>query len=213
MKISLQQLMYFQDTFCISSSKPKCSHSCQSHHGHYVQTYLLPYHRSSRTIISDKGSRFCFKNNFRSRSSAWCTTTSCNDKHAQTIGILERTHASVKTTLKMSQGRFRAQWHKCLPLAVLNHNTTYHASLGCEPSRIFHGRIPYNILDHKLGYNPNSKNLTDSDIAEKIQEEQQQYYMTKRRKTSCSHTYATRPTMTEKRNASPLNYRMIIVLS
>ena len=27
-------------------------------------------------------------------------------------------------------------------MAVLNHNTTYHASLGCEPSRVFHGRIP-----------------------------------------------------------------------
>ena len=89
-------------------------------------------------------------------------------KHAQTIGILERAHASVKVTLKMAQGEFRQEWHKYLPLAVLNHNTTYHASLGCEPSRVFHGRIPYNILDHKLGYNPNPRLTTSTNVSEEI---------------------------------------------
>ena len=72
-------------------------------------------------------------------------------KHAQTMGMLERTHATVKTHLKAATGEFRNNWHKFLPLAVLNHNTTYHASLGCEPTRVFHGRIPHNILDYKLG--------------------------------------------------------------
>ena len=41
---------------------------------------------------------------------------------------------------------------------LLDHNTTYHASLGCEPSRIFNGRISHNMLDYKLSYNPNPKN-------------------------------------------------------
>ena len=45
-------------------------------------------------------------------------------KHAQTIGLLERTHASVKAHLKAATGEFRINWHKFLPLAVLNHNTT-----------------------------------------------------------------------------------------
>ena len=78
-------------------------------------------------------------------------------KHAQTIGILERTHASLKTSLKIATGQYRNQWHKYLPLAVLNYNSTYHTSIGCEPTRVFHGRIPYNILDHKLGLNHNPK--------------------------------------------------------
>ena len=90
-------------------------------------------------------------------------------KHAQTIGLLERTHASVKTHLKAATGEFRNNWHKYLPLAVLNHNTTYLASLGCEPSRVFHGRIPHNILDYKLGYNPNPRYPPQTDIAEEIQ--------------------------------------------
>ena len=72
-------------------------------------------------------------------------------KHAQTIGLLERTHASVKTHLKAATGEFRNRWRKYLLLAVLNQNTTYHASLGCEPSRVFHGRLPHNILDYNLG--------------------------------------------------------------
>ena len=48
-----------------------------------------------------------------------CATT----KHPQTIGKLERTHASLKTNLKLASGDYRRQWHKYLPLAVLNSNT------------------------------------------------------------------------------------------
>ena len=93
-----------------------------------------------------------------------CATT----KHPQTIGKLERTHASLKTNLKMASGDYRRQWHKYLPLAVLNYNTTYHATLGCQPTRVFHGRIPYNILDHKLGLNPNPKVLPTTDFADEF---------------------------------------------
>ena len=69
----------------------------------------------------------------------------------------------------MASGDYRRQWHKYLPLAVLNYNTTYHATLGCEPSRIFHGRIPNNILDHKLGLNPKPKVLPTTDFADEFQ--------------------------------------------
>ena len=93
----------------------------------------------------------------------------CDEKHPQTIGKLERTHASLKTNLKWACGECRRQWHKYLPLAVLNHNTSYHASIGCEPTKVFHGRVPYNILDHKLGYNPNDKITHTSEFAEEIQ--------------------------------------------
>ena len=97
-----------------------------------------------------------------------CGTT----KHPQTIGKLERTHASLKTNLKMASGNYRRQWHKNLPLAVLNYNTTYHATLGCEPSKIVHRRIPYNILDLKLGLNPNPKVLPTTDFADEFQRTQ-----------------------------------------
>ena len=35
--------------------------------------------------------------------------------HAQTVGLLERTQASVKTHLEASTGEFRRNWHKFLP--------------------------------------------------------------------------------------------------
>ena len=54
-------------------------------------------------------------------------------------------------------------------MAVLNYNTTYHSSLGCKPSRIVHGRVPYNILDHRLGLNPNPKIILTTDFAEELQ--------------------------------------------
>ena len=90
-------------------------------------------------------------------------------KHAQTIGILERTHASIKTALKISTGERRSMWHKYVQIAVMNYNTTYHETLGCEPSTVFHGRIPYNVLDLKLGIKPKWKITPNSDIAEQLQ--------------------------------------------
>ena len=73
----------------------------------------------------------------------------------------------------MASGEYRRQWHKYLPLAVLNYNTTYHASIGCEPSKVFHGRIPYNVLDHKLGNNPNKNFLPTTEFAEELQQRTQ----------------------------------------
>ena len=63
----------------------------------------------------------------------------------------------------MASGENRKRWHKLLPIAILNYNTTYHSSIDCEPSRVFQGRVPHNILDHKLGlrFNPNIAPTTD----------------------------------------------------
>ena len=97
-----------------------------------------------------------------------CATT----KHSQTIGKLERTLTSLKTNLKMAGGEYRRQWHKKFPLAVLNHNTSYHASIGCEPTRVFHGRVPYNMLDHNLGNNPKEQITPTTEFAEEIQNRQ-----------------------------------------
>ena len=69
----------------------------------------------------------------------------------------------------MACGEYSRQWHKFLALAVLNHNTSDHASIGCEPTRVFHGRIPYNILDHKLGNNPNEQVNPTTEFAEELQ--------------------------------------------
>ena len=122
-------------------------------------------------ILTDKGSQF------RSEIVAEITRileiqiSHASTKHAQTIGILERTHASIKTALKISSGERRSMWHKSVQIAVMNYNTTYHETLGCEPSTVFHGRIPYNVLDLKLGIRPKWKTTTNSDMVEQLQKQ------------------------------------------
>ena len=53
--------------------------------------------------------------------------------------------------LKISTGERRPLWHKYVSILVLNFNTPNNASVGCEPSRVFHGSIHYNAVYLKLG--------------------------------------------------------------
>ena len=89
-------------------------------------------------------------------------------KHAQAIGLLERSHASIKQALQTDSGERRSLWHKYVSIAVLNYNTSYHTSIGCESSRVFHGRFPYNILDLKMGIRPQKNPSLNSKIAQDL---------------------------------------------
>ena len=53
----------------------------------------------------------------------------------------------------------------------MNYNTTYHETLGCEPSTVFLERIPYNILDLKLGIKPKWITTPNLHIAEQLQKQ------------------------------------------
>ena len=114
-------------------------------------------------IITDKGSVFVSQVIHEVAERLGKYLKHATTKHAQTIGVLEWAHATIKTSSKMASGEYKKQWHKYLPNAILNYNTTYHFSIDCEPSRVFHGRVPRNILDHKLGlsFNPNITPTTD----------------------------------------------------
>ena len=57
---------------------------------------------------------------------------------------------------------------KNVSIAVLNNNTSYHASIGCEPSKKIHGRIPYNVLDFKLGIPPHQAPVHTPQIAQDV---------------------------------------------
>ena len=127
--------------------------------------YYLP-----TTLITDKSSAFTLTIIAEITQILGITLKCATTKHPQTIDKFERTHALLKTNLKMASGEYRRQWHKFLPLAVLNYNTTYHSSIGCEPSKVFHGRIPFNVLDHNLGNNTNKNFLPTTEFAEEVQQ-------------------------------------------
>ena len=139
---------------------------------------------SSTSLITDKKSAFTSTIVAEIAQILGITLKCATTKHPQTIGKLVRTHASVETILKMASVEKRRQWHKNRPLDVLNYNTTYHSSIGCEPNKVFHGRIPHNVLDYELGNNPDSFfcHRNKSSLI--------------KQKTLCDRTYSTRTIMT-----------------
>ena len=108
------------------------------------------------TLISDKGTAFMSQVIKEVAGVLGITLKHATTKHAQTIGLLERSHASIKQALKIETGERRSLWHKYINIAILKYNTSYHTCIGSEPSRVFHGRILYNVLDLKLGIRPSS---------------------------------------------------------
>ena len=120
------------------------------------------------TLTSDKGTAFRSHVIKEAAGVLGITLKHATTKHAQTIGLLERFHGSIKQALKIETGERRSLWPQYVSIAVLNYNTSYHTSVGCEPSRVLHGRIPYNILDLKLGIRPQQQLLPTSQIAQDV---------------------------------------------
>ena len=139
--------------------------------GRYIVDVMTRHASLPTPTLSDKGSQF------RSEVIAEITQiletqiSHASTKHVQTIGVLERTHASIKTASKISTGGRRSKGNKYVRIAVLNYNTTYNETLGCEPSTKSHGRTPYNVLDLKVGIKPKWKTTPSSDIAEQFQKQ------------------------------------------
>ena len=123
------------------------------------------------TLISDKGTAFMSQVIKEVAGVLGITLKHATTKQAQTIGLLERSHASIKQALKIETGERRSLWHKYINIAVLNYNTSYHTSIGCEPSRVFHGRIPHNVLDLRLEIRPQQQPIPNSQIAQEVFEQ------------------------------------------
>ena len=135
------------------------------------------------TLISDKGTAFTSHVIKEVAGVLGVTSKHVTTKHAQTIGLLEQSHASIKKALKIETSEPRSLWHKYINNAVLNYNTSYHTNIGCEPSRVFNGRIPYNMLDLKLGIRPQQQPILTSQIAQEILEQTEMIYQDVRKNT------------------------------
>ena len=99
---------------------------------------------------------------------SWCPrkhARTCHDLRAQTIGMLERTNASTKKAIEIGTGERRSILHKYDNIAVLNYNTSFHTSIGCETSRVFHGCVSYNVFELKVTNRPQKSYIAISQIA------------------------------------------------
>ena len=123
------------------------------------------------TLISDKGTAFMSHVIKEVAGVLGITLKYATTKHAQTIERLERSPASIKQALKIETGKWRSLRHKYVSIAVINCSTSYHASIGCEPSRVFHGRIPYKVLVLKMGILPQKIPAPNSEIAQDVLEQ------------------------------------------
>ena len=97
-------------------------------------------------------------------------------KQKQTIAMLVRSHASIKETLKIQTGERWSLWRKFVSIAVLNYSTPHHAGIDCEASRVFHERIPYIILDFKVGIRPQKVPTPNSQITQDVLEQTKMIY-------------------------------------
>ena len=135
------------------------------------------------TLISGKGTTFMSQRIKEVAGVLGITLKHATTKHAQTIGLLEPSHASIKQALKIESGAPRSLWHKYITIAILNYNTSYHTSIGCEPSRVFCGRIPYNVLDLKLRIRPQHQPIPISQIAQEVLERKEMIHQGVRKNT------------------------------
>ena len=135
------------------------------------------------TLISDKGTSFMSQLIKEVAGVLRITLKHATTKHAQTIGLLERSHASIKQALKIETGVRRSLWLKYINIAVLNYNTSYHTSISCEPSRVFHSRIPYIVLDLNLGIRPQQQPIPTSQIAQEVLEQTEMIHQDVRKNT------------------------------
>ena len=155
------------------------------------------------TVISDKGTQFMSEFMADATRTLGLQLRHATTKHAQTIGILERCHASLKESLKISTGERRTMWHQCVAIATLHYNTSYHSALGCKPSRVFHGKIPYNVLDLKFGIRNAQQTTPTTAPGEDILHRTQQIKKTVSK--NLMQSYIRYKVMRQKTNAHPLN--------
>ena len=138
---------------------------------------IMTRHANLHTImITDKGSFFVSNVIHKTADVQGITLRHATTKLAQTIWVLEKTQATIKTSLRMSWEELRKQGHKYLPLTILNYNRMCHKSVGCEHRRIFHGRVLYIILDHKLGLNGKTGLVPATGFADELLRKTQSLY-------------------------------------
>ena len=112
--------------------------------------------------------RFRFQSNTRSSRNTRHNFETCNNKTCTNHWGPRTGPCLNQDFLKMASGEHRKQWHKFLPFAILNYNSIYHFSIDFQPSRVFHGRAPQNILHHKFRLSFNAKIAPITDFEDEI---------------------------------------------
>ena len=128
------------------------------------------------TIITDMGSTFVSHVTKEATDVLGITLKHASPRHAQTIGKLERSHASIKQASNLETSQRRALSHEYISNAVLNSNTSYHAGIGCKPSRGYHGRIPYNVPVLEMAIRPQKSPKLNSQVSQDVFDPREMFF-------------------------------------
>ena len=120
-----------------------------------LATIFFTHSYIPHTIVSDLGTNFVSELMHELCKLLEIKLKHATLKHAQTVGVVERSHAALKRILKLNTDEQWSKWHLYVPLATFIHNTSYYSSIGCTPTAIFHGREPIKALDIRF----NNKNI------------------------------------------------------
>ena len=130
-------------------------HSDASTAARLLTDLFLQHSYIPRSILCDKGSAFTSNLIKELAQMLEIKDENASVKHAQTIGLLERAHGPLKKYLRIYEKINSRQWPQLAKPAAYAHNIRYHASIGCTPSFIFHGREPFGALEFRF----NTQNL------------------------------------------------------
>ena len=161
-------------------------------------------------ILTDKGTAFTAEVLTELAKAADKNISHATIKHAQTIGMVERSHATLKKILKISVKADRPQWDRYVDIAIMTHNTTYHDSLKCSPTEIFHGRVPYNPLDLQFKNAQNQIKTKFKDINEILNKMNSTFRENSDNIIAAYHKYKTY--YDRKARAQPLKVNDIVFL-
>ena len=164
-----------------------------------------------KTIVSDLGSSLVSELMHELTSLLEVELKHASLKHAQSVGVVERSHGALKRILKLNTNEQWSNWHKYVPLAVFIHNTSYYSSIGCSPIAIFHGREPIKPLDLRFGNIAVKKFDPKSDFVIELQDAMQQKFNdTKSKLIHSYHQY--RKYYDQKALANPLKLHSYCLL-
>ena len=113
----------------------------------YLMQWFMRHSYIPTLILTDQGTQFTSKMLKELSTLLEFRLEHATFKLAQTIGVVERSHGPLKRYLKIYENQIQHDWHKYIDLAVFQHNTSYHSTIGCPPSLVFHGQIPLNPID------------------------------------------------------------------
>ena len=153
------------------------------------------------TKITNKGSGFTSQVVTETMNESRIHIEDATIKHAHAIGLIERTRQKLKQILKIDVADETPQWNKYVNISVMSHNTTYHQSLKCSPTEVFHGRVPYNALNPKFT-NPLQARNAPVEIQKFLDSINEKYKQTQNNILEAFHDY--KKDYDRKAHATPL---------